>query len=172
MTYKPSVYDITFVEVEAAADAAAGLPGGATSGTVDYGGQLGQANDANHKIRLDALQWAIDQRHPGWSRRQGAHRRRRNSHRLHRSVRRRPVDYALPRGADCSGLVTEAYIARSGTADVLGWKGSPWHGDDHVNSIKRNDCMFVPLSTLDWSKDLLPGDILIRPGSPGTSASS
>ena len=63
--FKETVYDITFEEVERAADEAAGLPGGVASPVVAYSGQLGQANDANHKIRLQALQWAYDNTRQG-----------------------------------------------------------------------------------------------------------
>ena len=148
--YLPSVFDITFVEVERAADDASGLPGGAASGTVDYQGQLGQANDANHKIRLAALQWAFDNVNQG-STKYSANART-----------------ALPASADCSGLVTSAYV-KTNQGSVMGWSSYP--GTAMMpKSITQANGVYVPLSSINWQTDLLPGDILIRPGNPGHTA--
>jgi hypothetical protein len=166
--FKATVYDITFEEVERAADDAAGIPGGVDSGNVQYTGQLGQANDANHKIRLQALQWAYDNTHqggpgaknvmdPGWT-----------NYAPSSTPNYWSARFDLPKSADCSGLVTQAYKA-IGHGTTMGWNSNPGTAS-MPSSINKNNGIYVPLSSINWQTDLLPGDIFIRPGSPGHTA--
>ena len=131
--------------------------GAGTSDPAGIAGQLPAANDANHKARLDALKWAVTnvtQGGPGegaWTDYMGAD-----------SGANR---YNLPHSADCSGLVTEAYL-KTGNP-LIGMAGHPGTGQILPTALKASDkCFCKPLSSLQPS-DLLPGDVLIRDGHIG-----
>lgn len=157
---KSSVFQITWMEIQRDSDQFSGIPGGSASDNVNYGGQVGQANDANHKIRLDALQWARNntiQGGPGaknhmdsgWTNYNNAGTNRHN----------------LPQSADCSGLVTQSYIA-IGQGKTMGWQSRPGTGWI-MSNMKKETAVYVPLSQFNWQTDLLEGDILIRDGHVG-----
>jgi hypothetical protein len=158
---KPSVYTFTFQEIESAADANSGIAGGVSSDTLDYAGQLGQANDGNHKIRLQALQWAINNTHPGGPGAKGAMNPGWTNYDNGGGNKR----HNLPSSADCSGLVTSAYVA-IGHGTTMGWSSFPGTAQ-MPKSIKAANGAYIPLGSINAKTDLLPGDILIRPGSPG-----
>ena len=157
---KATIYNITWANVEESADFTHGIVGGIDNANVAYSAQLGQANDANHKIRQDALAWAMAAVHPGgpgaknitdpgWTNYNNAGTNRHN----------------LPQSADCSGLITEAYI-QVGHGATMGWTNHP--GTSSIMSTtKKETSVFVPLSSIKWQQDLLPGDILIRDGHVG-----
>jgi hypothetical protein len=146
--FAPSIFDITWEEVEKAAEEATGISGGASSSLVDFSGQIGQANDANHKIRLQALQWAYNNVNQGQTKYTAGGGRTN-----------------LPISADCSGLVTSAYV-KTGQGGVMGWNSYP--GTSVMMSSLNSKNAYNPrLSAFKWQTDLLPGDILIRAGTPG-----
>ena len=161
---KPSDFNITFSDVDVVATGATDLPGFGSNAPdpADVAGQLGQANDANHKIRLSALQWAMNtviqggpgaKGHidPGWTNYATADLPNYGTAR-----------HNLPTSADCSGLVASAYVA-IGQAKTMGWAGYPGTAT-MISTTKPATSIFVPLSSIDWQKNLLPGDILIRNG--------
>jgi hypothetical protein len=166
--FKPSVFNITWEEVEKAADEAAGLPGGVASPVVDYSGQLGQANDANHKIRLQALEWAMKNTNQGGPGAYGEMNSGWTNYATASTPNYGAARHNLPASADCSGLVTSSYVA-IGHGTVMGWNGFPGTAN-MPGSIKGSNGAYIPLSSINWSTDLLSGDILIRPGSPGHTA--
>jgi len=166
--FTPSLFDITWEEVEKAAEEATGISGGASSSLVNYSGQLGQANDGNHQIRLQALEWAYShviqggpgsksQMNPGWT-----------NYATAETPNYGVARHNLPTSADCSGLVTEAYKA-IGHGKVMGWESNPGTAS-MPSSLNKNNAAYIPIGSMNWQKDLLPGDIFIRPGSPGHTA--
>jgi hypothetical protein len=166
--FTPSLFDITWEEVERAAEEATGISGGASSSLVNYSGQLGQANDGNHQIRLQALEWAYShviqggpgsksQMNPGWT-----------NYATAETPNYGVARHNLPTSADCSGLVTEAYKA-IGHGKVMGWESNPGTAS-MPSSLNKNNAAYIPIGSMNWQKDLLPGDIFIRPGSPGHTA--
>ena len=70
--------------------------------------------------------------------------------------------YNLPISADCSGLVTEAYI-RLGLGDAMGWSGHPGTETilDNLNANGWKNATFIPNGPGMWPQ-LDYGDLLIR----------
>ena len=131
-------------------------------GSTEFDEQIGEANDGNHKIRLDALKWAINHvvaGGPGDGAYYGS-----GTHTDYTGEYAGAGRHALPRGADCSGLVTEAYI-QVGHGGTMGWEGHP--GTSTIMSTIRSEvCIYKPLGEIGLV-GLLPGDILIRDGHVG-----
>jgi len=139
-----------------------GLGGGgpdvvATGAVATAARALGTANDGNHQIRLNALQYAYahtQQGGPGttdtdpWTDYTGANA---GSNR-----------WNLPAGADCSGLVTECYI-KTGQGAALGWNSHP-STHEMINIAQRNQAKFSMIPLASSLSQLLPGDILLRAG--------
>lgn len=118
---------------------------------------LGTANDGNHQIRLNALQYAYSHTQQGgpgssdvdpWTDYTGANA---GSNR-----------WNLPGGADCSGLVTECYI-KTGQGSTLQWNNHP-STHEMIRIANANKAKFSMIPLAGAISQLLPGDILIRPG--------
>jgi len=129
------------------------------TGTVgDAARTIGIANDGNHAIRLAAMQWAIDHVVQGGP--------------SGKDVDDAPwTDYLndggrgrwnLPSSADCSGLVSEAYI-KTGQGTALGWNSHP-STDDMIRIARNNSAKFQLLPLTGAFGELLSGDILLRSG--------
>jgi hypothetical protein len=128
----------------------------------------GSSGDANYGVRVSALDWAMRNVNQGGSGQLGD-----NTWTDYEGATSGAKRYNLPHSADCSGLVTEAYI-KVGVAKEMGWESHP--GTASIISMarsKRTTCLFEPLSTFNWryqpnksmaQQSLLPGDILIRDG--------
>lgn len=114
------------------------------------------AGDGNTQARQAALQWAKDnvvQGGPGtgpWTDYEGKD-----------SGSKR---YNLPESADCSGLVTEAYI-KTGNGQSMAWMDHPGTSVI-IDRMKKHPerGMLTSLNTFNFNKDLQKGDILIRNG--------
>jgi len=126
--------------------------------------QFGQANDQNHAMRLQALQWAMDNVQQGGP---GAYHALDSGWTNYTGADSGTMRYGIPIGADCSGLVTHAYI-KVGLGDRVKWSGHPGTAVMIDIALKnRGLFLYSELNTFDWQHDLLPGDILIRQGHVG-----
>ena len=149
----------SFGDIEAAA------AGNATAdAATGYTGQVAQSGDANQKIRIDAMNWALNhivQGGPGaglyygggfWT-----------DYTSDNNART-----SLPRAADCSGLVTKSYNNPDvNMGATLKWTGYP--GTTQMAQIARaNPSLFtlIPVANSAWQSKLLPGDLALRTGHP------
>ena len=119
----------------------------ATASYNNYTNQADLANDANNKIRVQALtaaQGMVDSGTTYSGAGAGAGR------------------YAPHVSFDCSGLVTEAYN-QIGQGAAMGWTGHPGTGSilDNLDKTNWKNAKFLPLSANMWGQ-LSAGDLLIR----------
>jgi hypothetical protein len=135
-------------------DQAIGSAVGSVQATINRA--FNTAGGANSQAREAALQWAKDnvvQGGPGdgpWTDYEGKD-----------SGSKR---YNLPNSADCSGLVTEAYI-KTGNGQSMAWYDHP--GTSVILQRARDHPergMLAGLDTFNFQTDLQKGDILIREG--------
>jgi hypothetical protein len=157
--FHASLYNFTFLDVDADEADYLDITGGIGSGLIEYGGQLVQSNDANLQIRLAALDYAyqnVTQGGPGAGMDSGwtNYKTGGGSHR-----------WDLPYSADCSGLVTECYVKTAPAhAASMGWDSHPATAQMITLAQQRpNVFMFMPIREFG-EENLLPGDILIKNG--------
>lgn len=150
---------------------AGGISAGLSAGESLVNSIIGSSGDANNDVRRRALAWAEltvvpggtgqVRDDPGWTNYFGAD-----------SGTGR---YNLPHSADCSGLVTQAYIATGrANAQIMGWIDHP--GTATIIALAKANkatCLFKELDSIPWQyrqdvsmlgQTLQYGDILIRDG--------